>query len=174
MMEANEFALGEREFERIRERAATTLAGISLSDAKRTLVIARLSKIVRTMKARELCRVSRFSRDQGHGADAQEFVNALTTNLTRFWREEHHFAHLIDSCRGSDEDAHAASASKRLRIWSAGCSTGQEPYTIALSLLGGASRPQALGLQDPRDRHRYVGDRQGGDRASIPKASSTG
>jgi len=129
-MEASEFALSEREFERIRERLYEA-AGISLSDAKRTLVIARLSRLVRNLQLPSFDAYLDYLEGRGTGADAQEFVNALTTNLTRFWREEHHFVHLIDYVRGLMQSR----ADRRLRIWSAGCSTGQEPYTIALSLL---------------------------------------
>jgi chemotaxis protein methyltransferase CheR len=129
-MEA-EFALSERDFTRIRERLYN-VAGISLSDAKRTLVIARLSKVVRGLRLSSFDAYIDYLERQGTADDGQEFVNALTTNLTRFWREEHHFAHLVDHV-GELMKRHAAS--KRLRIWSAGCSTGQEPYTIALSLL---------------------------------------
>ena len=125
-----EFALTERDFARIRERLYE-VAGISLSDAKRTLVIARLSKIVRGMKLSGFDAYLNFIEAQGTADDAQEFVNALTTNLTRFWREEHHFAHLVDYVGSLMQTKH----DKRLRIWSAGCSTGQEPYTIALNLL---------------------------------------
>ncbi len=125
-----EFALSERDFARIRERLYE-VAGISLSDAKRTLVIARLSKIVRGLKLATFDAYLDFLEGHGTADDAQEFVNALTTNLTRFWREEHHFAHLIDYVGELMRTRH----DKRLRIWSAGCSTGQEPYTIALNLL---------------------------------------
>jgi chemotaxis protein methyltransferase CheR len=138
MMDPNEFALGEREFERIRTRLYD-VAGISLSDAKRTLVIARLSKIVRGMKLPSFDAYLDFLDRQGTATDAQEFVNALTTNLTRFWREEHHFTHLIDHV-GELMKTRTSVSDKRLRIWSAGCSTGQEPYTIALSLL--AAHPE--------------------------------
>jgi chemotaxis protein methyltransferase CheR len=131
MMDQSEFALGEREFERIRARLYE-VAGISLSDAKRTLVIARLSRIVRTMRLPSFNAYMDFLERQGNGQDAQDFVNALTTNLTRFWREEHHFTHL----EGHVGELIKSRTSKRLRIWSAGCSTGQEPYTIALGLLG--------------------------------------
>src|SRR5690606_18319668 len=93
MMDPNEFALGEREFERIRERLYAA-AGISLSDAKRTLVIARLSKVIRGLKLPSFDAYLDFLERQGAPQDAQDFVNALTTNLTRFWREEHHFTHL--------------------------------------------------------------------------------
>ena len=133
MMDPNEFSLGEREFERIRARLYD-VAGISLSDAKRTLVIARLSKIVRTMRLPSFDAYLDFLERQGTASDAQDFVNALTTNLTRFYREEHHFAHLVTHV-GELMKTRTSQSEKRLRIWSAGCSTGQEPYTIALSLL---------------------------------------
>ena len=132
-MDPNEFSLGEREFERIRARLYD-VAGISLSDAKRTLVIARLSKIVRTMRLPSFDAYLDFLERQGTASDAQDFVNALTTNLTRFYREEHHFAHLVTHV-GELMKTRTGQSEKRLRIWSAGCSTGQEPYTIALSLL---------------------------------------
>ncbi|MEO8759054.1 MAG: protein-glutamate O-methyltransferase [Devosia sp.] len=133
MMEQNEFALGERDFDRIRERLYD-VAGISLSDAKRTLVIARLSKIVRAMRLPSFASYLNFLETQGSADAAQEFVNALTTNLTRFWREEHHFDHLTQHV-GELIKTRTSQSSKRLRIWSAGCSTGQEPYTIAMSLM---------------------------------------
>jgi len=133
MMEPNEFTLSEREFERIRQRVYAA-AGISLSDAKRTLVIARLSKILRRLKLSGFDAYLDFlDRDAGP-EDAQDFVNALTTNLTRFWREDHHFTHLVTHV-GELMRTRAGVAQRRLRIWSAGCSTGQEAYTIALSLL---------------------------------------
>jgi chemotaxis protein methyltransferase CheR len=130
MMDQGEFALSDREFERIRARLYE-VAGISLSDAKRTLVIARLSRILRTLRLGSFDAYMDFLERQGGGQDAQDFVNALTTNLTRFWREEHHFTHL----EGHIGELIKNRASKRLRIWSAGCSTGQEPYTIGLGLL---------------------------------------
>jgi chemotaxis protein methyltransferase CheR len=132
-MDPNEFALGEREFERIRERLYDH-AGISLSDAKRTLVIARLSKVIRGLKLPSFDAYLEFLETQGTASDAQDFVNALTTNLTRFWREEHHFSHLIGYV-GDLMHTRTSASQKRLRIWSAGCSTGHEPYTIALGLL---------------------------------------
>jgi chemotaxis protein methyltransferase CheR len=132
-MDPNEFALGEREFERIRKRLYD-VAGISLSDAKRTLVVARLSKLVRNMRLTSFDAYLDHLETKASALEAQEFVNALTTNLTRFWREEHHFTHLVGYV-GELIKSRAGAGDKRLRIWSAGCSTGQEPYTIALNLL---------------------------------------
>lgn len=133
MMDPNEFTLSEREFERIRKRVYAA-AGIALSDAKRTLVIARLSKLLRRLKLPGFDAYLDFLESAGSPEDAQDFVNALTTNLTRFWREDHHFTHLVAHI-GELMRARTGVVRRRLRIWSAGCSTGQEAYTIALSLL---------------------------------------
>ncbi|WDQ99921.1 protein-glutamate O-methyltransferase [Devosia sp. J2-20] len=131
-MEQGEISLSEREFARIKGRVYQ-VAGISLSDAKRTLVISRLSKIVRALGLPSFDAYIDFLERKGTAQEGQEFVNALTTNLTRFYREDHHFDHLR-------KHIEALVASKprgsRLRIWSAGCSTGQEPYTIGMDLLG--------------------------------------
>ena len=132
-MDPNEFTLSEREFERIRKRVYAA-AGIALSDAKRTLVIARLSKLLRRLKLPGFDAYLDFLESAGSPEDAQDFVNALTTNLTRFWREDHHFTHLVAHV-GALMRTRTGVAQRRLRIWSAGCSTGQEAYTIALSLL---------------------------------------
>ncbi len=135
-MDNGEFRLSEREFSRIRERVYT-IAGISLSDAKRTLVVSRLSKIVRALGLPGFDAYIDYLDMRGRPEDDQDFVNALTTNLTRFFREDHHFEHLstfVGSLVARPRRM-GKGGRPRLRIWSAGCSTGQEPYTIALSLL---------------------------------------
>lgn len=141
-MDQGEIALSDREFERIKERVYR-VAGISLSEAKRTLVVSRLYKLVRALGLPSFDAYMDHLERQASPADAQDFVNALTTNLTRFFREDHHFDHLEQHvgallARRSGESG----GRPRLRIWSAGCSTGQEPYTIALCLL--AAHPALL------------------------------
>lgn len=135
-MDNGEFPLSEREFSRIRERVYR-IAGISLSDAKRTLVISRLSKIVRGLRLAGFDAYVDYLDTRAAPEDDQEFVNALTTNLTRFFREDHHFDHLSSFVAGlvARPNRLGKGGKPRLRIWSAGCSTGQEPYTIALNLL---------------------------------------
>jgi chemotaxis protein methyltransferase CheR len=130
-MDVGEIPLSEREFARIKRRVYE-VAGISLSDAKRTLVISRLSKIVRALQLGGFDAYVDFLERGAAPADQQAFVNALTTNLTRFYREDHHFEHLREHIKGLI--AHRPRGT-RLRIWSAGCSTGQEPYTIGMDLL---------------------------------------
>jgi chemotaxis protein methyltransferase CheR len=135
-MDQGEFALSDREFNRVKARVYQE-AGISLSEAKRTLVVSRLGKLVRTLRLSSFDAYLDYLERQGTPADAQDFINALTTNLTRFWREDHHFEHLENYVRQlmTQRPRLGANGRPKLRIWSAGCSTGQEPYTIALSLL---------------------------------------
>lgn len=130
-MEQGEISLGEREFSRIKNRVYK-VAGISLSDAKRTLVVSRLSKIVRALGLASFDDYVDFLEKGASASDGQDFVNALTTNLTRFYREDHHFDHLRSFVGTLMSERPRGT---RLRIWSAGCSTGQEPYTIGMDLL---------------------------------------
>jgi chemotaxis protein methyltransferase CheR len=130
-MEQGEFSLSEREFARIKARVYT-VAGISLSDAKRTLVVSRLSKIVRALRLPSFDAYVDYLERGGTAQDGQDFVNALTTNLTRFYREDHHFDHLRTHVGALMAERPRGT---RLRLWSAGCSTGQEPYTIGMDLL---------------------------------------
>ena len=126
-----EFELGEREFQRLRQ-LVWEHSGISLSDAKRELVYSRLAKRVRALGLtgfRDYCQLL----EEGHAEELGHFVNAITTNLTSFFRENHHFDYLTQTALPHLFAARAGS--RRLRIWSAGCSTGEEPYSLAITLL---------------------------------------
>lgn len=135
-MNQDEIALSDTEFARIKKRVYD-VAGISLSDAKRTLVVSRLGKVLRALKLNSFSAYVDFLEAGAGTEHEQDFVNALTTNLTRFYREEHHFAHLSEYVGEllRDKPRKSPNGKPRLRIWSAGCSTGQEPYTITMSLL---------------------------------------
>jgi chemotaxis protein methyltransferase CheR len=136
MMEQAEIPLSAAEFGRVKARVYEE-AGIALSDAKRTLVISRLSKIVRALGLGSFTDYLDFLDGRAAPEDRQDFINALTTNLTRFWREDHHFSHLADYVKqlAAKPTRFSPDGRPRLRIWSAGCSTGQEPYTIAMTLM---------------------------------------
>lgn len=135
-MDNEEIQLGDAEFERIRARVYE-VAGISLSPAKRTLVSSRLTKIIRARGLSSFNDYVDFLEKTSDGRHGQEFVNALTTNLTRFYREDHHFEHLLTHIGDviARRPRKGRNGRPRLRIWSAGCSTGQEPYTITMSLM---------------------------------------
>ncbi|MBB3426544.1 MULTISPECIES: protein-glutamate O-methyltransferase [Rhizobium] len=108
-------------------------AGISLNESKASLVYSRLSKHIRALGLagfRDYCQL--VSSPAGSAA-RREMLSHLTTNFTRFFRENHHFDHLRDEVLPGL--LARAKAGGRVRIWSAACSDGQEPYSIALTVL---------------------------------------
>jgi chemotaxis protein methyltransferase CheR len=117
-------------------RIATMLyeqAGITLSESKSTLVYSRLAKRIRTLGLPSFAAYCDLVARPGEGEERGRMLNSLTTNLTRFFREPHHFDHLRDEVLAPMADKVRAGA--RLRIWSAGCSSGQEPFSIAFTIL---------------------------------------
>lgn len=136
-----EFLLTREDFRRIAAMLHED-AGIHLPEAKATLVYSRLAKRLRALgleNFRDYCALVGDAR----GLDErQKMLAALTTNVTRFFREPHHFQHLEKVVLA--ERANMARKGGRLRIWSAGCSNGQEPYSIAMSILSAV--PEAASL----------------------------
>jgi len=127
-----EFTLSRDDFRRISQMIYSD-AGIHLTEGKAALVYARLAKRLRALRMqafRDYCDL--VSSPEGSG-ERQEMLTALTTNVTKFFREPHHFEHL--KTKILTPFLAQAGRSGRLRLWSAACSTGQEPYTIALTLL---------------------------------------
>lgn len=127
-----EFLLTSEDFKQI----ATMLhseTGIHLTEAKVALVYSRLAKRLRALgleSFREYCTLVVGAE----GLDErQQMICALTTNVTRFFREPHHFEHLKTSVL--PKLLEGARRGGRVRIWSAACSDGQEPYSIALCIL---------------------------------------
>lgn len=129
MKAVREFDFTERDFRCI-QQLVSEHTGIALSDAKQDMVYSRLSRRIRALKLPDF---NAYCSLIARGDDEQElieFVNSITTNLTSFFREAHHFDYLKDSL--IPELLRRNSTKKRLRIWSAGCSTGEEPYSIAM------------------------------------------
>ena len=127
-----EFPFTQEDFARIAAMLYED-SGIHLTESKVTLVYSRLAKRVRTLglgSFQEYCAL--VSSDAG-GAERGTMLSALTTNLTRFFREPHHFDHFRDRTLPTLVDH--ARAGGRVRFWSAGCSSGEEPYSMALSVL---------------------------------------
>jgi chemotaxis protein methyltransferase CheR len=129
-----EFRFTDDDFQRIAKMLHDD-AGIALPEAKATLVYSRLAKRLRALglgSFRDYCSI--LTQDGGRGAgERQQMLAALTTNVTRFFREPHHFDHL--KTRVLPPLLDKARAGGRVRIWSAACSTGPEPYSIALTIL---------------------------------------
>jgi chemotaxis protein methyltransferase CheR len=124
----------DRDFQRVRRMVYEQL-GIALSDSKRQLVYGRLTRRLRALQLQDFD--SYLQRVEGGDVEEIEhFRNAITTNLTSFFRENHHFEFLADQVLPHLQSQNRAT--RRIRIWSAGCSTGEEPYSIAMVLLESA------------------------------------
>ena len=132
-----EFAFSDEDFKFLSELAYER-SGIVWSASKRNLAYGRLSRRLRALKLNSF----RQYRDYltSNPREIENFINSISTNHTKFFRENHHFEHF---------HAHVAKplalqrTSQRVRIWSAGCSSGEEPYTIAAVLaaeLGGVGK----------------------------------
>jgi chemotaxis protein methyltransferase CheR len=137
---AGEFAFTAADFAEIKALLMAD-SGIHLQEAKATLVYSRLAKRLRVLQLTSFSEYRDLVRSDAGREERRAMLAALTTNVTRFFREPHHFDHL--RLRLPDWLA-AAKAGGGLRLWSAGCSSGQEPYSIALTLLSLA--PQAAEL----------------------------
>ncbi len=123
----NEYELGEREFRRI-SAMAYRIARLNLHEGKRMLVQNRLSKRLRALGLPGFREYLDFLDENPE--EVRVMVDCLTTNFTRLFREPEHFDFLRDEViPWMDELDH-----ERIRLWSAGCSSGEEPYSIAIFL----------------------------------------
>jgi chemotaxis protein methyltransferase CheR len=109
-------------------------AGISLSDAKRVLVCSRLSKRLRHFGFKTFSQYYEYLMRSDHdGEERLQMINCITTNKTDFFREAHHFDFLRQFFFPQVRERGLWGLPKRLRIWSAGCSSGEEPYSIGIT-----------------------------------------
>ena len=123
-----EFSFSDADFQRVRELIYQR-AGISLNAGKQAMVYSRLSRRLRDTSHRTFASYLQWlqaNNGPSGGAEWQEFVNCLTTNLTSLFREDHHFHALVDDLR--------ARQGRGLRIWCSAASTGEEPYSIAMTV----------------------------------------
>lgn len=121
-----EFSFSHGDFERVRTLIYQR-AGINLQPGKQAMVYSRLSRRLRETGHRGFAPYLQWL--ESHSADSTEwqaFINCLTTNLTSFFREEHHFVELAEDLRQR--------AGRALRIWCNAASTGEEPYSIAMTV----------------------------------------
>ncbi|MDB6008126.1 MAG: chemotaxis protein CheR [Gammaproteobacteria bacterium] len=126
-----EFDFGNDDFEALR-KLVKEITGINLSDQKRELVYGRLARRLRVLHLRTFAEYRDLLASDG-GREIGEFCNAITTNLTSFFRESHHFEYLRDQVL--QPMVANRTASRRVRIWSAGCSTGEEAYSLAITVI---------------------------------------
>ena len=119
------FVFEDRDFRRVC-RMIHARAGIHLGDHKRDMVYSRLARRLRARGFERFCDYLDMVEEGGADEDEQ-FVNALTTNLTSFFRESHHFPMLADQLRAAPRDG------QPLRIWCCAASTGEEPWSLAIT-----------------------------------------
>ena len=129
-MSEREFDFTEQDFKRV-QKIVYDFAGIDLNESKMNLVYNRLAKRIRFLALTSFSEYIDYVEAQGESEFIQ-LINSITTNLTFFFRENHHFEHLAEKVIPSLLASNAAS--RKIRIWSAGCSTGEEPYSIAIVL----------------------------------------
>lgn len=129
-----EFNYSEADFEKVRQ-VIYRKAGINLSDSKKQLVYSRLARRLRALKLENFSAYLTYLNENEQ--EQEEFINALTTNLTAFFREPHHFTMLADYAKKMQHN------SRPLRVWCSASSTGEEPYSIAISLA------EAYGTYEP-------------------------
>jgi chemotaxis protein methyltransferase CheR len=127
-----EFAFSEDDFRSL-SKLAYEQAGIVLAESKRNLIYGRLSRRLRALELSTFRDYRAYLTGAGGAGEMQNFVNSISTNLTKFFRESHHFDHFRSTVVVPYAQARGR-GNRRLRIWSAGCSTGEEPYTIAVIL----------------------------------------
>ena len=121
-MSDSEFAYDRRDFEKVRQ-ALFAKTGIRLADSKDAMVYSRLARRLRALKIQRFSDYLAYMDD--HVLEQQAFIDALTTNLTSFFREAHHFETLKNAIRTKPS----------ARIWCAASSTGEEPYSIAMTVV---------------------------------------
>lgn len=127
-----EFAFSDRDFAHL-ARLVRERTGIALSEHKRELVYGRLARRLRALGLDSFSAYCSLLDGPGAEAELGVMINAITTNLTGFFREKHHFDCLAREALPQLLRAGSAGR-RRLRIWSAGCSSGEEPYSIAMAL----------------------------------------
>jgi chemotaxis protein methyltransferase CheR len=125
--EEREFEFSDNDFSRVRTLIYEH-AGISLSPNKHDMVYSRLA---RRLRERKLTTFAQYLQllESGNGDEWQAFTNALTTNLTSFYREAHHFPILAEHIA-----RRARTSREPVSVWCCASSTGEEPYTIAMTV----------------------------------------
>ncbi len=124
--------LSEKEFQTL-AGIIKTRCGISLGPNKRPLVKSRLGMRLRKLQLRTFSEYIALLEADQRGREITILLDSISTNVTSFFRQEGHFQYLRETILPGLEGRRRRSA-RRLRIWSAGCSSGQEPYTVAIEL----------------------------------------
>jgi chemotaxis protein methyltransferase CheR len=130
--------LSQASFERFASFITSEL-GIKMPESKSALVQSRLFRRIRDLRMASVDQYCEYFFNSSNSEERQHFINAITTNKTDFYREPEHFRYLRDVVLPAASHA-VGRAGERFKAWSAGCSSGEEPYTLAMVLAEYASR----------------------------------
>jgi chemotaxis protein methyltransferase CheR len=125
-----EFPFTDKDF-RFLADLANSKTGIVLNQQKRDMIYSRLVRRLRALKLDSFAQYCELMQSPKGADEMTHLVNAVTTNLTSFFRESHHFDHLRDHVL---KPLVAARGDKHVRLWSAACSSGMEPYSMAMTM----------------------------------------
>ncbi|KJU81888.1 methylase of chemotaxis methyl-accepting protein [Candidatus Magnetobacterium bavaricum] len=127
-------ALSEKDFQRLSHFVHTEV-GIKMPPAKKTMLEARLQRRIRTLQMRGFTEYLNFVfSPAGVESELIHLIDAITTNKTDFFREPQHFEYLVNKTLPELMRTQGAGIRRKLMVWSAGCSTGEEPYSLAMVL----------------------------------------
>ncbi len=126
--------LSEKDFRRV-SNVIYKHCGINLHGGKEPLVRARLAKRMRTLKFDSFRKYVDFALSDAGKHEFHSLVDSLSTNLTSFFREKDHFQYLINPFLPNLLEKKSGLSEHKIRIWSAGCSSGEEPYSLAITLI---------------------------------------
>jgi chemotaxis protein methyltransferase CheR len=120
--------------------------GIWLRDGKQVMLASRLSRRLRHHGMDSFAAYYEYVQNSpDHDGELRELINCVTTNKTSFFREPHHFDFLAKTVMSQIRSEGCGGARRDIRVWSAACSTGEEPYSIAMSLLESLHIPPSAG-----------------------------
>lgn len=128
-----QYKIADKEFGQLKT-LIKELTGINLTEQKKMLIVARLSKRLRVLGLSSFAQYYELLTETGNSSEIIHLINRITTNKTDFFRESHHFDFLKEVVLPRFYEEGMKNGRRKLRIWSAGCSSGEEPYTIAMTL----------------------------------------
>ncbi|MCC6475562.1 protein-glutamate O-methyltransferase [bacterium] len=128
--------VSDSDFRKVAE-LVKSLAGINLTDGKQELVSARLAKRLRALHLNSIGEYLIFVREQKSQDELVTMLDAISTNLTSFWRESDHFDYVVEKALPKM----VQKGQTTIRAWSAGCSTGEEPYGLGMLIHGNLPNP---------------------------------
>ena len=133
ILDAGARDLSPQSFARLAEYITTEL-GIKMPESKLSMVQSRLLRRVRELGLPSVEQYGEYFFASAHEEEREQFINAITTNKTDFFREPVHFEFLVRTALPSLARSRSGTPGSPFKVWSAGCSSGEEPYTLAMVL----------------------------------------